>query len=54
MTASMPANLKQLLPSTDNVCFILQVLERRQDIARKAHTTVIQAETQLKQLTEDT
>ncbi|DBB16241.1 TPA: hypothetical protein ACH3X3_014562 [Trebouxia sp. C0006] len=36
------------------VAAVAQVLERRQDIARKAHNTVIQAERQLKQLTEDT
>lgn len=36
------------------VAAVAQVLDKRQDIARKAHTTVIQAERQLKQLTEDT
>ncbi|KAL0031429.1 hypothetical protein WJX77_000042 [Trebouxia sp. C0004] len=36
------------------VAAVAQVLERRQDIARKAHANVKQAERQLKQLTEDT
>ncbi|KAA6417470.1 MAG: hypothetical protein FRX49_12549 [Trebouxia sp. A1-2] len=36
------------------VAAVVQVLKRRQDLARKAHTTVVQAERQLEQLTEDT
>ncbi|DBA76558.1 TPA: hypothetical protein ACH3X2_008613 [Trebouxia sp. C0005] len=36
------------------VAAVVQVLKRRQDLARKAHTTVVQAERQLEQLIEDT